>query len=236
MTNPYADFDAFDDPWADDDFADERAYDRKRQDFERMAEREMRDTGTPMVWGQTDTEEDDEMTDTVQMAAPSAILGSLRAAVVALTVKRGLSAALAADLKSRRAEFEASIAELTTRAKSAAADVAAAESEVKILAEALYSINGAKKPTAGVEVKTFRSVQLTDAGAALEWARRTELCLVPQSLDVSALTALVMAGQTLPFAALIETPRATIASDLVKALGPDFTLSSFDAIVDGMAA
>jgi hypothetical protein len=42
----------------DDDFADERAQDKRRRDFDRMAEREYRETGTVLVWGD-DAPEDD---------------------------------------------------------------------------------------------------------------------------------------------------------------------------------
>lgn len=44
----------------DDDFADERAQDRKRADFERLAAREYADTGTVLVW-QDDTDDDEEL-------------------------------------------------------------------------------------------------------------------------------------------------------------------------------
>lgn len=44
--------------WIDDDLADERAEDRQRIAFERMAEREYRDTGTLLVWGQDHDDEE----------------------------------------------------------------------------------------------------------------------------------------------------------------------------------
>lgn len=46
----------------DDDFADERAQDRKRADFEKLAAQEYRDTGTVLVWqDETDTDDDEEL-------------------------------------------------------------------------------------------------------------------------------------------------------------------------------
>lgn len=163
---------------------------------------------------------------------PSSLLGSLRIAILSLALARAFAARRKLKVKELVTAFEATIADDARLAKKAADEAAAAEAEVKVLTEALYAIDQNAKPTAGVEVKKYKSVQITDAAAALEWAKRTDLCLVPESLDVNALTALVLAGQVLPFAKLVETPKATVASDLVKALGDAYTLPSFDASVE----
>lgn len=157
------------------------------------------------------------MTDTTQQQ-PSAILESLRAAILRLAVKRAMSDSHALEIKIDRAAFEASIADKVAAAKVAAAEVIAAEGDVRILTEAAFHAGEGKKPAAGVEVKLMQTVAITDAAAALAWAQRTELCLVPPSLDVAAVTALAKAGQVLPFVTISEVPRVSIASDLLKAL------------------
>lgn len=167
---------------------------------------------------------------------PSAILSSLRSTITELAVARHEMASRLADVKAKRAAFDATIADEVAWHKQCAEHVAVIEGEVRVLAEAAFLVGEGKKPAAGVEIKLMQTVAITDADAALAWAKRTELCLIPESLDAGAVIALAKAGQVLPFVTVGEVPRVSIATDLVKALGPNFALSNvFDAIVAPLA-
>jgi hypothetical protein len=166
---------------------------------------------------------------------PSAILSSLRSTITELAVARQEMAARSAELKGKRAAFEATLDDDVAGHRQSVEYVGALEADVRVLAEAAYHVSGAKKPAAGVEIKLLSTFAITDADAALAWAKRTELCLIPEALDSLAVMALAKAGQVLPFVTAGVVPRVSIATDLVKALGPDFSLDTFDALVAPLA-
>lgn len=118
-------------------------------------------------------------------------------------------------LKERRESFEtenAGLIEYITKVQEPI--VAAAETAVKAVALSLYNENGEKKLSEGVEVKVFKSYAI-DERAALVWAKEKQLCLVPESLDLTAVRKLASVTP-LPFVSISEEPKVQISSDLSK--------------------
>jgi hypothetical protein len=101
--------------------------------------------------------------------------------------------------------------------KERAAEVEAAEMALRALAIDHFTRTGETKPTAGVEVKQRNVYAITDAVAALAWAKSSGVGLVPESIDEKAILK-VATVSTLPFVSHTTTPQAQIATDLDKVL------------------
>lgn len=125
-----------------------------------------------------------------------------------------------AELRSARdaaqAAFEQANAELFALVKRATDNVTQAESELREAALAIFNATGTRKPCPGVEVKDFTELSYRQE-LALEWAKGHSMAL---ALDKKAFEALVKAGALKDegFVAVTVNPKATIATDLGKAL------------------
>lgn len=126
---------------------------------------------------------------------------------------------LKAELADRRAEFEASIADITETHKLASADAETCENELRALALAAYTSDPTnKKPAPGVSVAMEKVISY-DPLVALVWAQNTKLALLPERLDEKAFLAIARATD-LPFVTLSERPSIKLATDLNAALVP----------------
>lgn len=127
------------------------------------------------------------------------------------------AAALQDHVRTLRADFEASIADVVREASDAAHAQAESEENLRTLALSLYRANPKNRLVApGVEVKLF-TVTSYDPQQALEWAKTHGLCL---ALDKRAFDTLAKADSTRPeFVAIGKEPRAMLAADLGQALG-----------------
>lgn len=136
--------------------------------------------------------------------------------VVALRDCRRTAAERAAELAAKREAFDRENAVLIQTTKLAQDAVAAAETSVRAVAGEVYATTQDAKLCAGVTVKLF-DVLSYDAAKAFEWAKQTNMALVPESLDKKAFEKIAKAT-TLPFVAIEKEPRVTIATDLDAAL------------------
>lgn len=129
---------------------------------------------------------------------------------------RAQLAEVAALIKERRTAFEASIAHLTESQKELAAAVATSEEGLRAEALATYHATHDRAPAAGVEIKLYKTMRY-DPTRALDWAKRTGMCLVPESLDAKAFEKIAKAT-TIEFVEYDEEPKVTIATDLTKVI------------------
>lgn len=141
----------------------------------------------------------------------------LAMALVTLRDCRARAQRVADDLRERRAEFEAEIAEHIEYARASAAQVAEVENEVRRLA--LVAFDGEnRRPAAGVEIKKFKTIKY-DEKVALRWAGVHGLFL---KLDVPAFEKFVKQGTMSSLDGIVtlgSEDRAQIATDLDAALG-----------------
>lgn len=137
-------------------------------------------------------------------------------AVRNLAQARSREYAAKAALAEKRAAFDAENAALIAAEKEAKAAVTAAETTVRALAETDFNERHDKKPVPGVEIKLFKTLRYP-ADKALEWAKRTQMCLIPEQLDTEAFEK-VAGATTLDFVEYGQDPRVQIAKDLEKAL------------------
>lgn len=106
--------------------------------------------------------------------------------------------------------------DLLANVRHLAEDVAYGEYELRQAAEDIFIATGDRKPCPGVEVKDFTEL-VYDGNKAFEWAKFHEMAL---ALDKKAFEAIAKAAQPpLDFVAIFKLPKATIATDLGKALG-----------------
>lgn len=148
---------------------------------------------------------------------PTPAAEALVARVVALATARKDLDALKAKLALERAAFDARHADTIATIKAEATYVAELETALKADALALHAITKATKPAPGVEVKSYKVVDI--GPGALEWARKSNVALVPESLDVKALEKIAKATPLPPEVATVrEEPGVTLASDLDAAL------------------
>jgi hypothetical protein len=122
-----------------------------------------------------------------------------------------------AVLAAEQAAFDAMNADLIAAREQANQRVLEAEATCRAIAQAHFEMTGEKKPVAGVEVKEKTTRTITDAEAALAWARESKIGLVPETFDAKAV--LKVASVTdLPFVATTVEPQVQLATDLEKAL------------------
>jgi hypothetical protein len=118
----------------------------------------------------------------------------------------------------RMAAFVRDNGDLVLALREEEARVEAAELALKSLALTHYKLTQEKKPTPGVEVKVYDVFTVTDEIAALAWAKKSDMCLVPEKVDTKAVLK-IAAVTPLPFVKHDTEPKASIATDLEKVLG-----------------
>lgn len=135
-----------------------------------------------------------------------------------LAIRRAQADTLAAALKAKQAAFAASIAEEQAALKAAQAAVLASEEATRALAVAQYDSTPEEErtkapiPGVGIQVGTAISYDPNDAFA---WAKDTQMCLVPESLNVAAFERLVKAQPgAFAFVTLTPVTKAVLAKDL----------------------
>lgn len=125
---------------------------------------------------------------------------------------------LTARLDAATATFVEAWKEVVAARKAKSLEVEAAEARLKADVVAAYQATGDTAPAWGVKVK-LQTVLDYQEEAALEWARRTGLALIPESLDRKAFEKLAKAT-TLDFVTANTVPQAQVATDLSPALTP----------------
>ena len=127
---------------------------------------------------------------------------------------RNSQASLAAQLSELRKKFEEENAELIQEVKGGAADLVLAEERLKHLATNAYDADPTNKKVApGVTIKMFTQLGY-EHSRALNWALEHKMAL---SLDVKAFEAIAKSTE-MDFVIVMQVPKATIATDLSKAL------------------
>lgn len=141
---------------------------------------------------------------------------SLRAHVEKLALLREEVAQRKVFVDAKRAEFEVTIAEAARNLESCKRAVEAAEADVRGLTLVAHATTGNAKPCAGVSV-VMTKAYVVDEPAAFAWAQITKICLIPESLDLKAITRLASVNP-LTFVTVTESPAVRIASNLAAAL------------------
>src|SRR5690606_14325188 len=125
-----------------------------------------------------------------------------------------------AEAQARVAEIRALVAEQYetefASLKEAEEKLTLADQMVRQVALAHYEVTKDTNPHAAVTVAVSHVPQYDDA-EALEWARKTGMALIPESLDKKALEKIAKAT-TLPFVKMVDKPSIRVASDLAAAL------------------
>ena len=116
-------------------------------------------------------------------------------------------------LDEARAEWEREHAPMIEAVLSHKMAMDMAEAALREAAIIEYGETGNRKPTPGVEIKVFSTLQY-DREAAMAWATKHNLAL---TLDVKAFEAIARA-QPLPIVRKVDEPKATLATDMGKAL------------------
>ncbi len=130
---------------------------------------------------------------------------------------RSRYACLSAERQMVAKAFEEEHKALFLMIKTASEEVAALEESVRALALERWATTGDTKGYTGTQVKWFTRYEY-DKGEALRWAIDHKIAL---QLDVKGFEAILKASAATPveFAKRIDEPKATIATDLEKALG-----------------
>jgi hypothetical protein len=116
-------------------------------------------------------------------------------------------------LKAAKAAFDEQHKEDLFAQRFAVDTIAKQELVVRVLGAEVYLNTGEKKPAPGVEVKVFKTMEIVDQGAALEWAKLTNMALIPERVDEKALYK-IAAATPLPFVHYSEDPKVTIGTAL----------------------
>lgn len=156
-----------------------------------------------------------------KMTTESSVISTthLQQQLESVRVARHLAAECDAQVKESRQQWEEANAALLFEAQHRRQVLAEAESLLRSMAEAHYLVTKEKKPAAGIEIKIQRVYEYSKE-KALEWAKRTGICLIPETLDERAFNK-VAAASTIPldFVTVTEKPTVTIATNLDKAMG-----------------
>ncbi len=120
------------------------------------------------------------------------------------------------SLRAKRIAFDAENADLIKGLDERTAELAQAEAVLRAEAVDVFNVTRERKPCPGVEVKDFTEIDYAPA-TALEWAKAHKMAL---ALDKKAFEGLVKAGALdgVGFVTIAKVPKATIATDLGKAL------------------
>jgi hypothetical protein len=153
------------------------------------------------------------------MTPPDTTLAdSLRASVLQLAVLREAVAQRAEAIAKKRIAFESTLLDDLIALEADKRAVEAEESGLRGMAQIVADQTGNRKPAPGVEVVGKTSYTISDTAAALAWAKKTGLALVPESVDEKALLAFAKAGQPFEFVTVEEGLAVKIATDLTAAL------------------
>jgi hypothetical protein len=115
-----------------------------------------------------------------------------------------------------REDFFQSIKHLTEEANKLGSECASAETMLKASALALYQKTKETRPTAGVQVKIFKTLDY-DPEKADQWTRKMGLARIPDRLDVKAFEKIARATP-IDFVEEKQEPRVQISIDLEKVL------------------
>ncbi len=167
--------------------------------------------------------------ETAPPASTTTLRPALRTAVERLAYAQNFRAALAEEIGILAHEFKATHAEKFAALETAKAEECTAEVDVAAVGLALFKTDPTKKKLGfGIGISERKKFTITDAAAALEFARSTKLGLVPESFDEDVLLKMASAkvdtekGTTaLPFVGVTVTPSVTITNDLVGALAKE---------------
>ena len=96
--------------------------------------------------------------------------------------------------------------------------LADAESMLRDTVKAIYEATGNKAPAPGLGIREVTTLDVVNPQAAVEWAQRTGLALIPASLDCILALKYIKAGAIIPGVEKVVKVTATIATDLGKAL------------------
>ena len=150
------------------------------------------------------------------MTEQDAAVVALAAQVADLAERRTELAAMELRFEDKERCFYATVKEEQEELTLAEKEIEVLEFSIKAAAVKLYGETGATKPTAGVVVKLFDTINY-DAATADEWSRTKGMFRIPERLDTKAFEK-VAASLHLPFVQESVEPRATIAKELDKAL------------------
>ena len=143
-------------------------------------------------------------------------------AVKRLAYTRSVEAEYKAEVAAAQAELETSgvwkyLEQQRQYLKTAEADVADAEVEVREQAMAVFAETGSKEPHPAVKIKMYAVLEYNDEDT-IDYARE----YLPEALKLDKRT-FKQAAQaiTMNFVAILQEPRATIARDLSRYLPED---------------
>lgn len=116
-------------------------------------------------------------------------LDILRQQLAEVAKRRAERDALTAEVKEAREAFEASIADKTARLKGLSEGVAMSEEAARIAGIAAYTADKSigKKPVDGITLQDGTLYTYNKADA-LAWAKEKQMCVIPEQLDVAAVT------------------------------------------------
>lgn len=144
------------------------------------------------------------------------IANDIKRHTVKLATLRVELAAREATIKAARQELELRLGDQLRLLEGLRREVMTTEDTVRELSVLEYQRSGTKRPSAGVEIKVSKRLEY-DRAAAWAWAQETRLCVTPAQLDEAAFEKIAKATE-LPFVAVREEPKVTIAKDLLAAL------------------
>lgn len=156
------------------------------------------------------------------MTAPTEITlqDQIRELVVTVAQQRIDVQLQKAAIASKREVFETSIEKDVAECKAAATVLAANEETLKLLTVTNYGTTKDTKPAPGIKVQVPEVIKY-DRAEAFAWAQERKICVVPESLDEAAFEAVAKSmrkSTPIPFVTFEEAPKATIATDLAKAI------------------
>lgn len=146
-------------------------------------------------------------------------IDALRAKRAELADARRKLAGTKTLLADRKAQFDRENRDLVAQMNRENDAVAAAELMLRTLAVEMFKATGEKELIVGVQVKEIDAFAIDEA-AALDWARQTRMCLLPERVDLAAVKKIAKV-QPLPFVKVTKEPQPQIASDLDKAIATE---------------
>jgi hypothetical protein len=149
--------------------------------------------------------------------ATAASVTALAAQVAQLAERREEFADLEQRFEDKERLFYDTLKEETAEIALFKQEIATLELSIKAAAVRVYGEIGETKPTLGVTVKLFDTIDYRREDAE-SWSKEKGLFRVPEMLDVKAFEK-AASSMNLPFVHETVLPKAVIASDLAKALG-----------------
>jgi hypothetical protein len=141
---------------------------------------------------------------------------AIRAALRTVADKRADCFAAAEALRLKKDAFDIENAALIVHLADEKKAVEAAEANARALLLVHYNATKEKAPVEGAEVKLGK-VYKYSVERAFEWAKKTGMCLIPESLDEAAFLKIAKATP-LPFVTVEEERKAFLATKLNPAL------------------